>query len=482
MKRCVLILALLAMAAPALAVWPPAIRLTDGPNQNINPAVSYHVGFGSIDTVCLTWQRSHSNGWDIYFSYTLTQFTWAVPNQLTSLPDSNITPAVSGYFGRWTCSWVNCHGDSQNILLSRRLHSPWSTPQYISQDTFPNTEPTVWQSEAHDTVWVAWASYRGGFWNLYSKCYDGAGWSPEIPIIENWGENRKPSLALLFISSLGVLWQNFGSGNWNIYWSQFRAGAWLPPQAISRGSFMNIDPFPVAWWGGKNTTLFAGDTFGNMEVFSARIDSPQFKQRMTTNDSLDVEPKGLSYAVPSEADTTKRPWPPIFSAWTSSRDGNRNIYAKLLIEDVVDTNRADDRHPVITALPWDSYVVHWVVWQSNRDGNWNIYASNRAIQVGVSTREIETLLPETDSKLLGSPIRPPGSLILLMPSTAPHTYLRFYDLRGCCIGVRKAERNAQGRYELTWDGRDASGKPLPSGLYFLRAEGVPNLFRLVLLR
>jgi len=37
MKRCALILTLLALASPTFAVWPPPIRLTDGPNENINP-------------------------------------------------------------------------------------------------------------------------------------------------------------------------------------------------------------------------------------------------------------------------------------------------------------------------------------------------------------------------------------------------------------------------------------------------------------
>jgi len=482
MKRCALILVLLAIAAPALAVWPPAQRITTGPNENVNPAVTYHEGFGGVDTICLVWQRSRSNGWDIYFTYTSNQFTWASPALLTSLPDSNVTPAVAGFFGRWTCSWVNCRGDSQDILLSRRLHSPWAVPQYITRDTFPDAEPDVWQSETHDTVWVAWASYRGGSWNLYSKCFDGAGWSSEIPIIENWGDNRKPSLALLYQGSSGVLWQNFSSGSWNIYSSQFSAGAWLPPQAITRGSFTNIDPSPVAWRR-TNMTLWAGDTFGNLEIFSARIDSPQLKQRLTTNDSLDVEPKGLSYAVPSEPDTTKRPWPPIFSAWTSSRDGNRNIYAKLFVADeIVDTNRADDRHPVVTALPWDSHVVHWVVWQSQRDGNWNLYASNRAIQVGVDSRKSEAYQKSSTSKMVGNPFRPPGNLVFLLPDTTTKVLLRFYDLRGRIVGKRTVVRKAPGRYEFSWDGRDASGKALPSGLYFLRAEGSPSLFRLILLR
>jgi hypothetical protein len=60
--------------------------------------------------------------------------------------------------------------------------------------------------------------------------------------------------------------------------------------------------------------------------------------------------------------------------------------------------------------------------------------------------------------------------------------LRFFDLQGKLLGERFADRKAPGCYEFSWDGRDASGKALPSGLYFLRPESSPNLFKFIMLR
>jgi len=61
MKRWLLIFVLLAMATPALAVWPPPVRLTDGPNQNINPFLSMQdYEYPLFDDVCLVWQRSRT--------------------------------------------------------------------------------------------------------------------------------------------------------------------------------------------------------------------------------------------------------------------------------------------------------------------------------------------------------------------------------------------------------------------------------------
>jgi len=56
---------LLVLCLPALAVWPPwppAIRLTDGPNENVNPGVSVPVQSNDRDTMILVWQRSRPGG------------------------------------------------------------------------------------------------------------------------------------------------------------------------------------------------------------------------------------------------------------------------------------------------------------------------------------------------------------------------------------------------------------------------------------
>ena len=84
--------------------------------------------------------------------------------------------------------------------------------------------------------------------------------------------------------------------------------------------------------------------------------------------------------------------------------------------------------------------------------------------------------------ITASPFPPGGKITLLLPDGGLRRGIRFFDLQGKLLGEHFAERKAPGRYELSWDGRDASGKLLPSGLYFLRPEGSPALFRLILLR
>lgn len=494
MKHCALILVLLAMAAPALAVWPPPIRLTDGPNQNINPFLSMRDWeYPTYDNVCLVWQRSRTGGWDIYSRMTNGLDTlWASPVLVSSLADSNLTPAAANYGQRRYCVWVNCRGDSQNILCSQWTGSAWGPAMYVTQDTFPNAGPSVWCHRTADTTWVAWASYRSGHWNLYSRYYTGSSWSPEVPVVENQGNNRSPRLFKLpGIYSppqyLSLVWQSDAYGNPDILLSRYQGGAWSAPIRVTTGPQSDIQPSPVRGFIQQGlqyrvTLVWASDSLGNYEVWGTSTDSLISREQMTNHSAVDNEPSSVDCFFIVNDKRLNHPW---LTAWTSNRDGNRNIYAEYAYGiDVVDTNSFDDLHPQTAAMGLGKGTLRsWIVWQSNRDGNWNLYGSNRLIIWDAIEEKASSLLAgKAQGLLCPAPYRPGNPLLLSLPQAGMQAVLQFYDLKGGLVSRQVAGRKASGLYQTTWDGRDASGKALPSGLYFLRAEGSPALFRLILLR
>ena len=146
MKCCALILTLLALASPTFAVWPPAIRLTDGPNDNINPEAWVQEQPTPGGPLVLVWQRSGPGGWGIYSRENRYGLSWLPSKIVSALPDSNLTPTIAAYYNYRYCAWVNYHGDSRNICISRmgRTDSTWSPAMYVTQDTFPVLEPSVW--------------------------------------------------------------------------------------------------------------------------------------------------------------------------------------------------------------------------------------------------------------------------------------------------------------------------------------------------
>ncbi len=494
MNRWLLVLVLLAMATPALAVWLPPIRLTDGPNQNINPFLSMQdYEYPLFDDVCLVWQRSRTGGWDIYSRMTNGLDTlWASPALVSSLADSNLTPAAANYGQRRYCVWVNCHQDSQNVLCSRWTGSAWGPAMYVTQDAFPNSGPTVWCHRSADTTWVAWASFRNGRWNLYSRFYNGTSWSPEIPVVENLGNNRSPRLFMLPgygpLQYLSLVWQSDAYGNPDILLSHYQSGAWSTPIRVTNGPQADIQPSPARGFIQQRLYLvtleWASDSLGNYEVWGTSTDSLISRERMTNHSAVDNEPSAVDFYI-----VVNQSWlnHPLLTAWTSDRDGNRNIYAEYLYSlDAVDTSSADDLHPQTAAVArLAGYLTlrFWVVWQSSRDGNWNLYGSYKVL-VCQAVEENKASLPEGKPKLAihPTPYSPGAPLLLSLSQAGNEAVITFYDLKGGLVSRQVAGRKASGLYQATWDGRDAQGKALPSGLYFLRAEGAPALYRMILLR
>jgi len=492
MKRCALILTLLALASTSFAVWPTAVRLTDGPNENINPDIFVVDQPVPWDSLILVWQRSRPGGWDIYSRRNGGGSTWSAPQLVSSLPDSNLTPSVAACNPIRYCVWVNCHGDSQNILCSRWTNGTWATPVYLTQDTFQNAEPTVRCPYYIDSVAVAWASFRNGHWNLYSRFYNGTSWSPIIPVIQDSGNNRLPHLGSYWNRSnrrlLYLAWQNEDVGNRNIWISRFVGGVWTAPQRITHGSQTDHQPSTVKGFSANSydlvDILWSSDSLGNFEIIGANPDSSA-RERFTSHDSSDSEPSALDHSCFSGQQTALSH--PILTAWTSHRDGNPNIYAELRLigQERVDSSPAEDRHPTVSAIlslnGW--YFYEWVIWQSNRDGNWNLYGSYQMISSG----GVESGDPEIGSKgettmISPVPFRPPGRMTLFYPGSRSDIAFRFYDLQGRVVGLCRAEKKAPGQYELSWDGRNQQGHALPSGLYFLKPEGTSALYRIVLLR
>ena len=494
MKRCALILVLLEMATPALAVWPPAIRLTDGPNQNINPFLSMQdYEYPLYDDICLVWQRSRTGGWDIYSRMTNGLDTlWASPVLVSSLADSNLAPASANYGQRRYCVWVNCHQDSQNVLCSRWTGSAWGPPVYLTQDTFPDASPTVWCHRSADTTWVAWASFRNGRWSLYSRYYNGTSWSPEIPVVENLGNNHSPRLFKLpGVYSppqyLSLVCQSDAYGNSDILLSCYQGGAWSAPIRVTTGPQSDVQPSPVRGFIQQGlqyrvTLAWASDSSGNYEVWGTSTDSLINRERLTNHTAVDNEPSCVDFFIIVNQPLLNHP---LLSAWTSDRDGNRNIYAEYWSRvDVVDTNSAEDIHPQTAAVGGGKVALRsWIVWQSNRDGNWNLYGSSQ-ILFWDAVREDVISLPDGKAQrfLYPTPYRPDAPLAFSHPQGGAEARIELFDLQGALVGRQVAQRKAPGFYQAFWDGKDMQGHPLPSGLYFLRPEGSPNLFRLIMLR
>jgi flagellar hook assembly protein FlgD len=78
----------------------------------------------------------------------------------------------------------------------------------------------------------------------------------------------------------------------------------------------------------------------------------------------------------------------------------------------------------------------------------------------------------------------PSTKIALSVAEAGPVVLTIFDAAGRPVRTLVNQSMAIGRYERTWDGLDDSGRPVGSGVYFLRIEvaGRPETKKMVLLK
>jgi len=82
-----------------------------------------------------------------------------------------------------------------------------------------------------------------------------------------------------------------------------------------------------------------------------------------------------------------------------------------------------------------------------------------------------------------NPFNPTTTIALDLPRAAD-VRVRLYNLRGALVRVLADGRLAEGRHQLTWDGRDDDGNPVASGVYFVETRALQEvrLAKLTLVR
>jgi hypothetical protein len=68
-----------------------------------------------------------------------------------------------------------------------------------------------------------------------------------------------------------------------------------------------------------------------------------------------------------------------------------------------------------------------------------------------------------------NPIRQDAEVIFDLPEQR-EVNAAVYSVQGACVRVLAAETAAPGRHFLRWDSRDQSGRPVASGIYYLRLD------------
>ena len=157
-----------------------------------------------------------------------------------------------------------------------------------------------------------------------------------------------------------------------------------------------------------------------------------------------------------------------FVTFASDVTGNMEIYVNTVIGDTVYSNLSEysgtDTHPqlfnnfCISPAGLDNQLFD--IWESYRGGHWQLWTTRMDILTGENSLK----LPAAEMRCSPNPFTD-ETRIEYNTGEAGSLNFGIYDLQGNKIKTLNSVSEGNGKYSVTWDGKDAAGAPVPAGIY-----------------
>ncbi|MDP2207656.1 MAG: FlgD immunoglobulin-like domain containing protein, partial [Bacteroidota bacterium] len=160
-------------------------------------------------------------------------------------------------------------------------------------------------------------------------------------------------------------------------------------------------------------------------------------------------------------------------AFEDSSDSDNHIRAKSMFtyEDEIFNTNGLDKNPVVSCgVPDTQYWPYpynvWVVWQTNESGKWQLVGSYFTI----TAWGVEDENSPQNFKLDQNYPNPFnfGTNIPYSIEKPVNVKLEIFNILGIRVKTFLESHVAAGDYHFYWDGKNESGIPLPSGVYYYR--------------
>lgn len=336
-------------------------------------------------------------------------------------------------------------------------------------------------SDPRGGAFFVWRDRRGGtYYDIYAQAIDATGaarWTANGKLVCGASfDQLSPAIALDGRFGLLVAWQDQRNGvDFNV-WAQR-----LKPDGTPRWTVDGVQ-MTNATGQQTNPVLIPDATAGAIVAWTdSRVPRPDiYAQRADSTGALLWAPSdGVAVCAADssqflEAGVSDGSGGAIFG-WDDDRSGGDQIYAQSLAPNGtvrwaasgVLVSTAAGARTLTTAVP-DGY--HGVIfgWQDFRNGATSDVYAFRMTSVGTG---VETSgVPAVPARLY--PARPnpfnPSTAIDFSLDRAARVSLTIHDVQGRRVRVLAGGDYAAGRHTIRWDGTDASGSPVGSGVYFVR--------------
>lgn len=477
-----IVIAVLFMLFPVLclfAQWEPDVRLTyDDAGSFTSNNQAWCIGV-SGDSVHVVWEEKRDGNPEIYYKRSINGGTfWEVDTRLTNDPfqSKHTSIAVSG--SDVHVVWWDKRDENDGIYYKRSSDAgtTWETDIRLTDSLGFGDYPSAATSSGNN-VHVVWQDYRDTPTEIYYKRSTDAGvtWGPDTRLSNDSGWSVNTSIAASSGNNIVVVWGSIQirspipkifyirSANGGLTWEQDTLlteseHALRPCISITNS---NVH---VVWMDGRHL---------GREIYYKR----------STDGGATWEPDArltniISYSEhPSIASSDSF----VHIVWREDRDWKYEIYYKVSSDRGLtwgeDTRLTYDYHTSENASVAVSDSCVHVVWKDYRHGNNPeiYYKRNPTGNIGIKG-EKNNISKTIDKKLTCYPNPFTTSTIIHLSGighSAKGIELKVYDISGRLVKrfVRGKVPNSQfSILNYTWDGRDAGGKEVKAGIYFLKAD------------
>jgi len=405
------------------AAWGPDVRLTFDGETAEYPSVAVDPD----DNVHVVWTEWTGNNFEIYYKV-YDGMTWGSKVRLTTAGDDSRMPAIAAdNAGNLHVVWYDARGTSWDVFY-KKYNGAWSPDTMISTSGNANYSalPAIAVDDSFN-VHVAWYDSRHGQDEIYYRKSSGTSWEPEVRLSIGYEASWSPSIAVAD-ERVYVAWHDYRDWDYEIYCRAFDGMTWEPQERVT----------------------YAAGVSGNA--------------CLATDDS------GYVHIV-----------------WHDRRDGNYEVYynkhngTNWTGDLRLTTASGASQRPFIGCT--STGRLH-VIWQDERDGTFEIYHKTKEPDYLASVPRGDTVPPPGHSvKIVPNPMSSDGLIAFTLPGKADVS-ITIYDIAGRSVWESKIGQAAGGPHQVAWNALDRSGRPVSTGIYFVRVTcgGRTSAAKLLVLR
>ncbi len=229
------------------SAWSNDINLISYGGKDEEPSIMQtHDG----EAIWLVWSSDRTGNSEIFYQTSSDNgLSWGPTVQLTYDARHDNQPSImQNLNGTIWIVWhrqvvpgnfdIFCKTSSDNGLS-------WSSEVRLTDHPSWDVGPSITHTE-NGTVFVVWASYRTGNFDLFYKTYS-LSWSGEIPLTTNSNWDHNPSIIQDAAGTMWVFWQSDRNGDYKIYYktSANYGASWTSDTPVITGSGDNESPSAV---------------------------------------------------------------------------------------------------------------------------------------------------------------------------------------------------------------------------------------------